>query len=74
MHAHAHAHAYTRLDSVKMSSSDLKDESWTYVGLNGMLLNITNELPMEESFKVNLLANLYSTVEFLKKDLEEKTM
>ena len=55
-----------------MSSSDLKDESLTYVGLNRMLLNITNELPMEECFKDNLLANLYFTVEFLKKELEEK--
>ena len=51
------------------------DASPVYVTLTGMEVNIQDEIPkirFEEDFKDSLLANLYSTVEFLKKELEEK--
>ena len=58
-----------------MSTSELRGEDIISVNLNGMHIDPSSELPIhipDENFKDCLLANLYSTVEFLKKELEEK--
>ena len=55
-----------------------KDEaSSVYVTLAGMEVDIMDKIPkvsLDEDFKDSLLANLYSTVEFMKKELEEKNI
>ena len=58
-----------------MSTNELHDDNITHVGLNGMKIDPSIELPIyrqDEDFKDSLLANLYSTVELLKKELEQK--
>ena len=63
-----------------MSTNEFHDDaSITYVGLHGKNIDILNEIPMEnevinieESVKDKLLASLYATLDFFKKELEEK--
>ena len=58
-----------------MSTNELQDEDIIPVNLIGMNIDPSSELYIhrpDEDFKDSLLANLYSTVEFLKKELEEK--
>ena len=54
-----------------MSTNELHDDN----GLNEMTIDPSSELFIyiqDEDFKDSLLANLYSTVELLKKELEQK--
>ena len=58
-----------------MSSTESREENIIRVDLNGMKVDPSTELPIfrpDEDFKTSLLANLYSTVEFLKNELQEK--
>ena len=58
-----------------MSSNELQENNITYIGLNGKNIDATTKMPIiieKEDFKDSLLANLYSTVEFLKNEVKEK--
>ena len=56
------------------------DDEHIYIDIDGRNINKRDEEKLqikcdrEEHYKDHLLANLYSTVEFLRKELEEKNM
>ena len=61
-----------------MSTEKLQEVDYIYIGAEGKKVNLSCEIPImqdmnaDECFKDGLLANLYSTVEFLKTELIEK--
>ena len=56
-------------------SADEDEENLVYIDLAGQKINTSSDIPIDNeiiSCEDSLLANLYSTVEFLKKQIEEK--